>query len=179
MYPSSYVDYLVHFHSDRDYFECHELLEEYWKSLPQEGKTSTWVGLIQIAVAQYHHRRNNFTGAQKMLDSAIRILAAEERMEELLGLEKPTLMQLLNERQEMLVQKASYVSFNLPIVDAALLDRCQQLCAERALPFGTPSNLSDDSICHKHLRRDRSDVVAARSQELARKTAARSKKSTS
>lgn len=31
MYPAEYLEYLVYFHADRDYFECHEILEEYWK----------------------------------------------------------------------------------------------------------------------------------------------------
>lgn len=31
LYPTAYIKYLFHFHTDRDYFECHELLEEHWK----------------------------------------------------------------------------------------------------------------------------------------------------
>ena len=27
-FPLKYIDFLVHFHGDRDYFECHEILEE-------------------------------------------------------------------------------------------------------------------------------------------------------
>ncbi|MEH7501602.1 DUF309 domain-containing protein, partial [Neobacillus drentensis] len=29
MYPTEYIQFLAHFHGDRDYFECHELLEDY------------------------------------------------------------------------------------------------------------------------------------------------------
>lgn len=53
MYPKAYIEYLVHFHSDRDYFECHEILEEHWK---QDGRNKGWLVLIQTAVAFYHYR---------------------------------------------------------------------------------------------------------------------------
>ena len=60
-FPQKYIEYLVHFHGDRDYFECHEILEEYWKKIDNGNKESIWVGLIQLAVANYHHRRKNLT----------------------------------------------------------------------------------------------------------------------
>ncbi|WP_205628902.1 DUF309 domain-containing protein, partial [Acinetobacter baumannii] len=50
LYPEALIDYLVYFHADRDFFECHEVLEDYWKSLPKEERSLFWVGLIQIAV---------------------------------------------------------------------------------------------------------------------------------
>ena len=33
-YPEAYTDYLCYFHGARDYFECHEVMEEYWKEHP-------------------------------------------------------------------------------------------------------------------------------------------------
>ena len=35
MYPTEYIQFLIHFHGDYDYFECHEILEEYWKTKPR------------------------------------------------------------------------------------------------------------------------------------------------
>ncbi|WP_260405419.1 DUF309 domain-containing protein, partial [Paenibacillus sp. 598K] len=65
IYPDDYIQYLIEFHVTRDYFECHELLEEYWKEQPGDDPFyDTWVGLIQIAVSQYHHRRSNHRGAR-------------------------------------------------------------------------------------------------------------------
>lgn len=34
VYPEAYVAFLHEFHTTRDYFECHEILEEYWKEDP-------------------------------------------------------------------------------------------------------------------------------------------------
>ncbi|WJH34118.1 DUF309 domain-containing protein [Paenibacillus sp. CC-CFT747] len=69
-YPEEYRAYLVYFHAERDYFECHEILEEYWKSNPQDPLAPAWVGLIQLAVGLYHERRSNTSGALKMLNGA-------------------------------------------------------------------------------------------------------------
>ncbi len=50
VYPEAYVAFLHEFHTTRDYFECHEILEEYWKEDPPEQRKEYWVGLIQLAV---------------------------------------------------------------------------------------------------------------------------------
>lgn len=74
MYPTEYIQFLIHFHGDYDYFECHETLEEYWKTKPRGNRDNYLVGLIQIAVSLYHQRRSNWNGAEKMMKSAITIL---------------------------------------------------------------------------------------------------------
>lgn len=179
MYPNAFVDYLVHFHTDRDYFECHEILEEYWKSLPEAGKDSTWVGLIQIAVSLYHHRRGNFTGAKKMLDSAIQILKANPDNLAVLGLSYDELLACLQKRKDAIDRNQAYHSLDLPIADHKLRERCQNLSVERGLVFGSPSDLTNVYLCNKHMQRDRSDVIEKRAEELEKKTAERVKKSTS
>lgn len=74
MYPTEYIQFLIHFHGDYDYFECHEILEEYWKTKPRGNRDHYLVGLIQIAVSLYHQRRANWNGSTKMMKSAITIL---------------------------------------------------------------------------------------------------------
>ncbi len=86
MYPKAYIDYLVEFHATRDYFECHEILEEFWKEDPPKKRKRYWVGFIQLAVALYHHRRQNTAGAKRLMANSIRILQAEHRAVEDLGL---------------------------------------------------------------------------------------------
>ena len=77
-YPEAWLDYLFEFHATRDYFECHEILEEYWKSVPEgDPDRGVWVGLIQLAVALYHHRRGNRAGALKMYRGAAARLRPE------------------------------------------------------------------------------------------------------
>ncbi|TKH42965.1 DUF309 domain-containing protein [Paenibacillus terrae] len=67
-YEPLYVAYLVYFNRDRDYFECHEVLEELWIKLDRDP---VYKGLLQIAVGLYHFRNGNFRGGHMMLDSAV------------------------------------------------------------------------------------------------------------
>ncbi|KJD45418.1 DUF309 domain-containing protein [Paenibacillus terrae] len=67
-YEPLYVAYLVYFNRDRDYFECHEVLEELWLKLDRDP---VYKGLLQIAVGLYHFRNGNFRGGYMMLDSAV------------------------------------------------------------------------------------------------------------
>lgn len=166
MYPDAYIAFLGHFHGDRDYFECHERLEEYWKSLAKEKRSSLWVGLIQIAVALYHQRRGNFPGATKMMDSAIRILSKEQPALEAFGLDPQRLLIQLAERLHGIRQQLPYESMQLPLADPALINACQKWCKEHGMSFGRPSDLTDEALIHRHILRDRSEVIREREESL-------------
>ncbi|MMZ63907.1 hypothetical protein D3C76_276870 [compost metagenome] len=71
-YEPLYVAFLIYFNRDRDYFECHEVLEELWLKLDKEP---LYKGLLQVAVGLYHFRNGNVTGGRKMLRSACQRLA--------------------------------------------------------------------------------------------------------
>ncbi|NGQ93794.1 DUF309 domain-containing protein [Brevibacillus sp. SYP-B805] len=171
MYPDAYLLYLAHFHGDRDYFECHEILEAYWKAQPAHKRSAVWVGLIQIAVALYHQRRGNFAGAAKMMASAIRILQGCEEEVRKLGLHAARLIRLLTGKLEAIRQQLPYESFQLPIADPGLLELCRNLCAERGMVFGQASDLTNPQLIHKHTLRDRSEVIREREESLKRRQA--------
>ena len=57
-----FVNFIVYFNENQDYFECHEVLEEYWKSLPDGGKEHPLTAYILLATGMYHWRRGNTTG---------------------------------------------------------------------------------------------------------------------
>jgi|688.fasta_scaffold529647_2 predicted metal-dependent hydrolase len=54
----------------REFFDCHEVLEEVWKHQPEPERQLTQ-GIIQIAVAYYHALRGNSAGAIKLLARGI------------------------------------------------------------------------------------------------------------
>jgi predicted metal-dependent hydrolase len=166
LYPSAYIEYLLHFHANRDYFECHEILEEHWKS---DHKKPVWAGLIQIAVALYHHRRGNMKGAKRMMEKAIRLLETERLSLHQLGLDDAKLLPLLRGYLARIEQGRPYESIHLPIADEALLQTCLKLCGEKGLVWGSESDLRNEFLLHKHARRDRSDVIAAREQSKQKK----------
>ncbi|EFM12053.1 protein of unknown function DUF309 [Paenibacillus curdlanolyticus YK9] len=172
-YPLSYISYLSEFHATRDFFECHELLEEYWKEHPNEPLTDTWHGLIQLAVGLYHHRRGNRAGALKMWAQALIRLHADKL--EQLGLDGRALLSELAERRKLLELDATYgyTDMTLSIQDAQLKAACLQQCEENGWVWGMPSSEADESVIHRHLTRDRSEVVAARALSAEQKRQAR------
>ncbi|TYP72587.1 DUF309 domain-containing protein [Paenibacillus methanolicus] len=165
-YPRAYVRYLVEFHATRDYFECHELLEEHWKEHPGDPFADTWVGLIQLAVGCYHHRRGNLSGAVKMFMQASNRLKAETLKE--LGLDGERSIALLNERRAAASAGAAFLDVQLPIVDEWLSGECLRMTREDGLIWGAPST-GDESLTERHRLRDRSDVLAAREAALKAK----------
>ncbi|MGE7271947.1 DUF309 domain-containing protein [Brevibacillus panacihumi] len=166
MYPEPYLEYLIQFHAERDYFECHEILEEYWKSAPANERQPVWVGLIQIAVALYHHRRGNFNGAIKMLSSAIHILDKQQMKLQELGLDSIALLRLLEQRLEDLHQSLPYQRMDLPIVSQALRECYQQACRQRQLPEFRSSDMTNEFLLNKHTLRDRQEVREERMRQL-------------
>ncbi|PLR84568.1 DUF309 domain-containing protein [Bacillus canaveralius] len=163
MYPKAYISYLAHFHGDRDYFECHEILEEYWKSINGE-KESVWVGLILTAVSAYHHRRGNFSGAHKTLKKAISIFESKRGDLAELSLDEELLLENLNDLLAAIENKKPYTSFAFPITDKMLIASCIQECEFTGMNWESPSDLNNENLLHRHLLRDRTDVIEEREQ---------------
>ena len=56
------------------FFDAHEVLEDTWRDAPSAEKKFLQ-GLIQVAVALYHHGNGNSVGARSVLRRAIRNLS--------------------------------------------------------------------------------------------------------
>jgi predicted metal-dependent hydrolase len=165
LYPKEYIQFLTHFNGDRDYFECHEILEEYWKK-SNFKKDSIWVGFILLSVSRYHHRRGNFKGAKRTLEKAINILSLQDSKPAILGLDMGILFPLLSTLLAQINKEESYQSFNLPVTDLVLLEACIKECKEYGFIWGQDSNLEDESIVHRHKLRDRTNVIEERLEAL-------------
>ncbi|MBU8916302.1 DUF309 domain-containing protein [Bacillus sp. FJAT-29953] len=169
MYPKEYIEFLSHFHGDRDYFECHEILEDFWKGSDPGNKESIWVGFILLAVSAYHHRRENFNGAQRTLEKAITIISDQSSLLPDLGLDDRLFLQTIKEHLIRLQNREEYKSMNLPISDPELLQACMKLCDEKGFDWQRESDLSDLQIVHRHKLRDRSSVIAERNNAILKK----------
>lgn len=117
-YKPLYVAYLVYFNRDRDYFECHEVLEELWLA---ENYDLRYKGLLQVAVALFHARNDNLRGAIKMFRSALSYLAPYP--EELLGIN----LDKLKREVAAYISKLStsnvtaFYDLSIEIIDSALV----------------------------------------------------------
>ncbi len=166
MYSKAYIDYLAHFHGLRDYFECHEILEEHWKEDPRGSRKLHWVGLIQIAVGLYHHRRGNFTGAKRMIANAIRISKSESEELDKLAINIDQLSKNLSNELQLINTHSPYQGFDIPLTSSTLQTACEERCRELECTYGSKSDLSNIELIHRHTRRDRSDVIEERKQQF-------------
>jgi len=73
-YDWRYARFLHLFNVERDYFECHEVMEELWMD---DGQDPFWQGLLQVAVALFHARNGNGGGAVKLMTAGLDKLARE------------------------------------------------------------------------------------------------------
>lgn len=169
-FPLEYIDFLVHFHGDRDYFECHEILEDYWKEVDSRNKDSVWVGLIQLAVANYHHRRGNFNGALRTLKKAFQIISSNEVLIQQLGLDSNLLLTQIRARVADIEKRHEYQSMNLPIQSNQLLEQCKKRSQELQMAWLLESDLTNNQIVHRHKERDRTNVIEERNQAKQKKT---------
>lgn len=129
-YDPLYVQYLYHFNIDRDYFECHEVMEQLWM---EEGRNPLLQGLLQVAVGLYHYRNDNVSGAIKLFTGALEKLGAHPR--ELWGID---LHQLLDEvriyrsRLEQLPEQPfEFYDLDIVILDPNLL-AAVEACKDQA-----------------------------------------------
>ncbi|AQX53868.1 DUF309 domain-containing protein [Priestia flexa] len=174
MYPKPYIDYLVYFHTNRDYFECHEVLEEHWKVADPRHRNVLWVGLIQVAVSLYHHRRSNYVGAERTMKKAISILDAHHQELFQIGLQPIDLISILNKHLRLIQASKPYQSLNMPIVDEHLVQQCHAHPLAQTFGWLTPSNLQDEHLIHRHKLRDRTAIIAERAKKLRKSRASRS-----
>ncbi|HIW35084.1 MAG TPA: DUF309 domain-containing protein [Candidatus Paenibacillus intestinavium] len=168
VYPKEYINYLIEFHATRDYFECHELLEEYWKEHPNDGNEAFWVGCIQVAVGQYHERRNNLRGARLMYESAIEKFTMLPQVVK--GIDVHNITVQLQQHVQACQLQLPYNDMKFIIVDPQLGELCEQEVALRNLRWDISSKEVSEEIIHRHKLRDRSDVIAARQEALRKKS---------
>ncbi|MDM5156250.1 DUF309 domain-containing protein [Bacillus sp. DX1.1] len=169
MYPTAYIQFLIHFHGDYDYFECHEVLEEYWKLKPRGERDDYLVGFIQIAVSLYHHRRSNWNGAVRMMKSAISILEKEGDQIHAYGLDHRKLVSLLKNHLQSIQNGEPFAHLFFPFADATLEQTCIQLCTKKGLLWKDTTSIQTEYIVHKHTLRNRSDVIAERNEQLKKR----------
>jgi len=81
------------------YFEAHEVLEDVWREAPHAEKKFLQ-GLIQVAVALYHHSRGNRVGARSLLARGRKNLGGYP--EEFAGIALRRLRESLNHWQDSL-----------------------------------------------------------------------------
>lgn len=119
-----FIRFLYHFNVDRDYFECHEVLEELWM---EEGRELLYQGLLQVAVALYHHRNGNVNGARKLFQRALDKLSPYP--DDALGIDLARLRRDAEYYLRRLKSEvpSSFLDLNIRILDPCLQKRVREM----------------------------------------------------
>ncbi|ATP39586.1 hypothetical protein CSE16_05700 [Solibacillus sp. R5-41] len=150
-----FVDYCSYFNGNEDYFECHEVLEEYWKEIAPGEKHHPLVGYVQLATGLYHWRRGNLLGANRILQKALTIFEKNDSHLFYEYINREDLLEQMHISLQRIHEAQHFVAFKLPIVKDTL-----QLLVSQKITSLPP--LSAHFIMNKHMLRDRSDILAAR-----------------
>jgi predicted metal-dependent hydrolase len=144
-----FIHYTLLFECHADYFECHEVLEEAWQA---DGRRHHgYAALIQYAVIHYHLRRDNLIGAKKSLRLLRRKMDIASPYLNELGLDVDSFIAQLDEWP---------LATNLP------LQQHVRDTVESLKPTFPSTDLSFEQLVHKHLHRDRSEVITERELSL-------------
>ena len=157
-----FIDYCAYFNGNGDFFECHEVLEEYWKNIAPGNKNHPLVGYVQLATGLYHWRRGNATGAFKILHKALTNFQVNKGHVFFNEIDYTKLLLQLTETLSHIQTGKSFQAFQLPLTPAL-----QNLVTARIqlLPESNPNYL-----LHKHMLRDRSHILAERQESKQRKS---------
>lgn len=157
-----YIDFCTYFNGNQDYFECHEVLEEYWKEIAPGEKDHVLVGLVQLATGLYHWRRGNFTGSARILTKSLHNLQQNRDSVFLQPINNRLLEEQLTDAIEAIKLQKTFQPFQLTLLDAALEKAVATQIAK--LPLA-----DQEFLLHKHMLRDRTEVLEAREAKIALK----------
>ena len=152
-----FTQFITYFNKHEDYFECHEVLEEYWKEIAPRDKTHPLTSWILLSTGMYHWRRGNFKGAYRSLKSAHNRIQLNDGSTFYEGLHMSNILDNLQQSIEFVHQQKPFHPFTIPVHSEELKEaiRNQHI----------PDPLTGDALIHKHMLRDRSEILKAREEK--------------
>lgn len=160
-YHPLFLQFIVYFNNNQDYFECHEVLEEYWKEQNNFSKDHPLTAYILMSTGLYHWRRGNTVGASRTLQKAIRRFQ-QMPVQFADYLEEVAIDGIIDDLENCLqcIEAGDeFRSFQLPISPPL------QVEAEKAMPQLALLPKNSASVIHKHIQRDRSDIILQREEK--------------
>lgn len=150
-FSEQYLDFLYEFHVERDYFECHEILEKYWQSMSYfPNKNHGEIALLQLSVALYHWRRHNYRGALSLINKVYENLenTLVELVEkyDLIGL---TIAEDISDIRYLIETEQEYYDYCLPISDELMKIYCDTF-AFTTHNWNAPSDMENVKLINKH-----------------------------
>lgn len=161
LFHSLFIKYCTYFNGNQDFFECHEVLEEYWKEINGK-KNHPLVGFIQIASSLYHWRRGNFKGAYKLMKNALQIIEQNQMSIFFEYIDFPMLISDCQNALTSLEQKLPFRSFKIHITNETLSQLVQK-------EIETLPSIDKHFLLHKHMLTNREDILQLREEKRKNK----------
>lgn len=157
----NFVQFIKEFNGTKDYFECHELLEDYWKEVPQAGKNHPLTAFILLSTSMYHWRRGNITGAIKTMNGSIKRFVETSPSAYYDTIDYTKLMQDTTHSISLMKEKKAFQQFTIELMNEQL---------ERLVDaLGTTVEEDLHFLTHKHMLRDRSEILIERERQKKRR----------
>lgn len=152
-----FLQFILYFNEQQDYFECHEVLEEYWKNVAPNDKSHALTAWILLSTGMYHWRRGNFIGAERSLLNAQKRFDLHPESVFYQGIQIDELLTKLKNSIELIKKKKEFKPFTISIIS----DDLKQHVQNQQMPIP----LLGEELIHKHMRRDRSEILKAREEK--------------
>lgn len=102
---------------ERDYFECHEVLEEIWiEETNCTTKNHPAIPLLQFSVALLHWKRENYSGAFKVFQNSFVHLKGSETDLNRLGVDSTRLKEMIKELMLEVENRSTYRFIQIPLL---------------------------------------------------------------
>lgn len=165
-----FVKFIVYFNQNQDFFECHEVLEDYWNDVPNRTKDHPLTAYILLATGLYHWRRKNHVGAARTLKKAAQKFREMPIKHPLFteGIDFSALSRDVQNTLSLVQEKKAFKPFSIDITsdELASIVKTTEQCMN-LLP------LNSEVLIHKHKLRDRTAILQLRDkkkEELSRKS---------
>ncbi len=157
-----FVEFLVYFNDNQDYFEGHEVLEEYWKSIPGYSKSHPLTAYILLSTGMYHWRRGNLDGGSRTISKALhRFISLPPVYDEYKDIvDFDQLISDVTFAKSEISNEQPFRAFEIMIQSQKLKD-----AVHRTKPNLDLLLSGSDDVIHKHMLRDRSDILKLRDEK--------------
>ena len=152
-----FTQFITYFNVHEDYFECHEVLEEYWKEIAPKDKTHPLTAWILISTGLYHWRRGNFNGALRSLEKSLERIQLHVDSVFHEGIQLQLVIEFLIQSIDLVRDKKSFQAFTIPISSPELITIINK--QPKLIP------LTGEHLIHKHMLRDRSEILKVREEK--------------
>ncbi|WP_297596098.1 DUF309 domain-containing protein [uncultured Cetobacterium sp.] len=111
-----YIEFINTFQEERDFFKCHEILENIWiKETACNTKKHVSINLLLISVGVLHWRNKNFKGALSVLRNSLNDYEEMRGEIEKIGIDSYKLKNLVEELLIKISLNETYKEVYLPV----------------------------------------------------------------